>query len=56
MTEEITRTCKECKQFVKDTVGDGTGIGHCKHGVRKKYPCLWPNIPACKRFEDARDN
>jgi hypothetical protein len=49
------RACFECRNFIKDAVGDGWGIGKCKLGDRKKHPVLWARTPACKVFVDVNN-
>ena len=47
--------CSDCRHFLRDTIGDGTGIGGCKvqgKGTAHSRPALWPNVSRqCKDFE-----
>lgn len=48
--------CCDCINFVRDTIGDGTGIGQCQiNGNYQKTfidTALYPNIiRKCKNFE-----
>jgi hypothetical protein len=45
------KTYSQCADYIPDRAGCPlTGAGTCKLGIRKKYPLLWPNVPACKKY------
>ncbi|MDO9105206.1 MAG: hypothetical protein Q7U57_09625 [Methylovulum sp.] len=41
--------CRQCRYFLKDLIGDGTGIGKCAKNAWKTV--LWPNTAACQDYE-----
>jgi len=48
---ELIKTCSECHYWVRDLIGDGTGMGEC---LLKIAPHLlkWPGVLACREFEE----
>jgi len=51
-TREVEKTCEDCGQWQRDTLGDGTGIGQCLLNI-KPTQVKWPGIPACNKFEES---
>lgn len=53
--DPITVCCADCRHFLQDTVGDGSGIGRCAvkgEGSRRPQPLLYPNIQrSCHSFQ-----
>ena len=47
---EIIRHCQDCRHWVRDTVGFGSGIGSCLLNSRPAV-LKWPEQSACVRFE-----
>lgn len=44
-----TVVCEECEQWLRDKIGDGTGIGKCLLNV-KPTQIKWPQTPSCNKF------
>ena len=48
--KQIVQECRYCRQWQRDQIGDGTGIGLC---LLNEQPTKvkWPGTEACCRFE-----
>lgn len=49
-----SRFCRECSHWHADTVGDGTGIGHCDIDAQPTR-LKWPQQNACRHFDAIGD-
>jgi hypothetical protein len=47
------RTCEECAHWVRDSVGDGTGVGKCLLNEQPNK-LKWPKQTACEKFSEIR--
>ena len=47
---EVKKHCEECGQWVRDTIGLGSGIGECSLNSRPTI-IKWPQQTACPLFE-----
>jgi hypothetical protein len=48
--ETAVKKCKTCNKFLKDTIGNGNGIGSCKIN-RNKNRLIWPNSEGCDQHD-----
>lgn len=49
LAQNLTPSCKDCTQWQRDKIGDGTGIGLCLLNIRPDL-LKWPNREACNQF------
>jgi len=47
--DKSVKVCRQCRHWVRDSVGDGTGIGACEKGAMPGK-LKWPGQTACKLF------
>ena len=47
--ETIAMQCQQCRQWLRDAIGDGLGIGQCLINSRPDL-LKWPAQTACKQF------
>jgi hypothetical protein len=51
--EPLRLTCDQCRNWRRDAVGDGTGVGRCLLNIRP-FLLKWPGQTACKDIELAK--
>lgn len=48
--DKAIKVCQQCRHWVRDSVGDGTGIGDCAIGGHRNK-LKWPMQNACRQWE-----
>jgi hypothetical protein len=52
--KQESETCETCANWIRDRVGDGTGIGVCVLNVNPRQ-LKWPGITACQQHQGGGD-